>query len=166
MVKGKMENVVDEFINILDTSNQQVIPPPGINRILKFKLTDGVQTVDALEYYTLEALQVCEPPGLKGSFGTYLLWIEISNVEVRHGMLSLVPGNIRILGGGLVEPVDETLKWVVDDPSHSDSMLPNIDTILASMVRTLEELSPLNVGVSIYSLRLSFFWHTQRPKCP
>jgi len=47
-------------------------------------------------------------------------------------MLSLVPGKIRILGGGLVEPVDEAPKWVADDPSHSDSMLPSIDTILAS----------------------------------
>lgn len=97
---------VDEIVNLccpLRGRYQQA--PPSKKRCLKLSMTDGIQRVFGMEYRPIEALEVCASSGLK---------VAISNVQVRRGMLMLVPETIEVLGG-LVEQLDAARKRLVDE---------------------------------------------------
>ncbi|KAK9104108.1 hypothetical protein Scep_020952 [Stephania cephalantha] len=68
----------------------------GIKRCLKLSMTDGVQRVFGMEYRPIKDLEVLAPSGLK---------VAIRKVNVRRGLLMLVPEVIEVLGG-LVEDLD------------------------------------------------------------
>ena len=63
----------------------------GINRALKFVLTDGRQDVLAFEWRHLPAVPSVVPPGSK---------FICKNVPLRHGLLLLAPENTLYVGGG------------------------------------------------------------------
>ncbi|KEH21003.1 putative RecQ mediated genome instability protein [Medicago truncatula] len=97
---------VDEIVNLccpLRSRYQQA--PPTRKRCLKLSMTDGIQRVFGMEYRSINALEVCASSGLK---------VAISNVQVRRGMLMLVPETIEVLGG-LVEQLDAARKRLVDE---------------------------------------------------
>ncbi|PNY09273.1 recQ-mediated genome instability protein 1-like [Trifolium pratense] len=97
---------VDEILNItcpLRSRYQEA--PPGLKRCLKLSMTDGIQRVFGMEYRPIKALDVCASSGLK---------VAISNVQVRRGLLMLVPETIEVLGG-LVERLDAARKRLVDE---------------------------------------------------
>ncbi|XP_050901276.1 recQ-mediated genome instability protein 1 isoform X1 [Lathyrus oleraceus] len=97
---------VDEILNItcpLRSRYQQA--PPCLKRCLKLSMTDGIQRVFGMEYRPIKDLEVCASSGLK---------VAISNVQVRHGLLMLVPETIQVLGG-FVEELDAARKRLVDE---------------------------------------------------
>nr|GEZ52557.1 RecQ-mediated genome instability protein 1 [Tanacetum cinerariifolium] len=88
---------VDEIVNISQPLRQRYKKAnAGSHRCLKLSMTDGVQRVFGMEYQPIKELDVLAPAGLK---------VAISNVNVRHGLLMLVPEVFQVLGG-LVEELD------------------------------------------------------------
>ncbi|KAF8050906.1 hypothetical protein N665_1857s0009 [Sinapis alba] len=95
---------VDEIVNIgCSLKGRYENANAGLKRCLKLSMTDGVQRVFGMEYRPIKDLQVLAPAGLK---------IVVSNVQVRHGLLMLVPETIQVLGG-MVEELEEARKRLV-----------------------------------------------------
>ncbi|KAL1204005.1 RecQ-mediated genome instability protein 1 [Cardamine amara subsp. amara] len=95
---------VDEIVNIgFPLQGRYENANAGLKRCLKLSMTDGVQRVFGMEYRPIKDLQVLAPAGLK---------IVVSNVQVRHGLLMLVPEIIQVLGG-MVEELEEARKRLV-----------------------------------------------------
>ncbi|RZC60583.1 hypothetical protein C5167_022350 [Papaver somniferum] len=97
---------VDEIVNIschLRDRYQNV--PAGIKRCLKLSMTDGVQRVFGMEYRPINSLQVLVPAGLK---------VVIRNVNVRRGLLMLVPEVLEVLGG-MVEDLEIARRKLVEE---------------------------------------------------
>ncbi|RZC48610.1 hypothetical protein C5167_017034 [Papaver somniferum] len=82
--------------------------PSGIKRCLKLSMTDGVQSVYGVEDRPIESLQVLAPAGLK---------VVIRDVNVRDGLLMLVPGCLKVLGG-MVEDLEAERKKLVDEANE------------------------------------------------
>ncbi|CAN6970464.1 unnamed protein product [Brassica rapa subsp. trilocularis] len=96
--------VVDEIVNIgCALKGRYENANAGLKRCLKLSMTDGVQRVFGMEYRPVKDLQVLAPAGLK---------IVVSSVQVRHGLLMLVPETIQVLGG-MVEELEEARKRLV-----------------------------------------------------
>ncbi|CAN6854659.1 unnamed protein product [Brassica oleracea] len=96
--------VVDEIVNIgCALKGRYENANAGLKRCLKLSMTDGVQRVFGMEYRPIKDLQVLAPAGLK---------IVVSSVQVRHGLLMLVPETIQVLGG-MVEELEEARKRLV-----------------------------------------------------
>ncbi|XP_076897994.1 recQ-mediated genome instability protein 1 isoform X2 [Bidens hawaiensis] len=86
---------VDEIVNISQPLRERYKKAnPGSKRCLKLSMTDGVQRVFGMEYQPIKDLDALAPAGLK---------VAISNVNVRHGLIMLVPEVIQILGGSVEE---------------------------------------------------------------
>eukprot|EP00698_Gefionella_okellyi_P001552 TRINITY_DN11481_c0_g1_i1.p1 TRINITY_DN11481_c0_g1~~TRINITY_DN11481_c0_g1_i1.p1 ORF type:complete len:549 (-),score=152.41 TRINITY_DN11481_c0_g1_i1:8-1654(-) len=85
---GKFIVQVDELINIGD--NCEVRDTDSSNRLFKLQLTDGVNTIGAIEYETIQALSSNSPIGLK---------LLLANVRVAGGLLLLTPQTVSVLGG-------------------------------------------------------------------
>ncbi|KAG5382146.1 hypothetical protein IGI04_033616 [Brassica rapa subsp. trilocularis] len=95
---------VDEIVNIgCALKGRYENANAGLKRCLKLSMTDGVQRVFGMEYRPVKDLQVLAPAGLK---------IVVSSVQVRHGLLMLVPETIQVLGG-MVEELEEARKRLV-----------------------------------------------------
>ncbi|CAH8330618.1 unnamed protein product [Eruca vesicaria subsp. sativa] len=95
---------VDEIVNIgCSLKGRYENANAGLKRCLKLSMTDGFQRVFGMEYRPIKDLQVLAPAGLK---------IVVSNVQVRHGLLMLVPETIQVLGG-MVEELEEARKRLV-----------------------------------------------------
>ncbi|CDY16717.1 BnaA09g06650D [Brassica napus] len=95
---------VDEIVNIgCALKGRYENANAGLKRCLKLSMTDGVQRVFGMEYRPIKDLQVLAPAGLK---------IVVSSVQVRHGLLMLVPETIQVLGG-MVEELEEARKRLV-----------------------------------------------------
>ncbi|KAJ0236430.1 RecQ-mediated genome instability protein 1 [Hirschfeldia incana] len=95
---------VDEIVNIgCALKGRYENANAGLKRCLKLSMTDGVQRVFGMEYRPIKELQVLAPAGLK---------IVVSSVQVRHGLLMLVPETIQVLGG-MVEELEEARKRLV-----------------------------------------------------
>ncbi|XP_010519503.1 PREDICTED: recQ-mediated genome instability protein 1 [Tarenaya hassleriana] len=95
---------VDEIVNIgCPLKGRYENANAGLKRCLKLSMTDGVQRVFGMEYRPIKDLQVLDPAGLK---------IVISSVQVRHGLLMLVPEVLDVLGG-VVEELEEARKRLV-----------------------------------------------------
>ncbi|PWA59471.1 hypothetical protein CTI12_AA281630 [Artemisia annua] len=97
---------VDEIVNISQPLRQRYkTANAGFHRCLKLSMTDGVQRVFGMEYQPIKDLDALAPAGLK---------VAISNVNVRHGLLMLVPEVIQVLGG-LVEELDAARQRLVEE---------------------------------------------------
>ncbi|KFK28040.1 hypothetical protein AALP_AA8G463900 [Arabis alpina] len=95
---------VDEIVNIgSPLKGRYENANAGLKRCLKLSMTDGVQRVFGMEYRPIKDLQVLAPAGLK---------IVVSSVQVRHGILMLVPEIVEVLGG-MVEELEEARKRLV-----------------------------------------------------
>ncbi|ESQ31549.1 hypothetical protein EUTSA_v10003815mg [Eutrema salsugineum] len=95
---------VDEIVNIgCPLKGRYENANAGLKRCLKLSMTDGVQRVFGMEYRPIKDLQVLAPAGLK---------IVVSSVQVRHGLLMLVPEIIEVIGG-MVEELEEARKRLV-----------------------------------------------------
>ncbi|KAL3513884.1 hypothetical protein ACH5RR_026601 [Cinchona calisaya] len=105
-LKGPFVLQVDEIVNISSPlKNRYQKAAPGVKRCLKLSITDGVQRVFGMEYRPIKDLEVLSPAGMK---------IVICNVNVRRGILMLVPEVIEILGGK-VEELDAALQRLVHE---------------------------------------------------
>ncbi|KAL0441899.1 UNVERIFIED_CONTAM: RecQ-mediatedinstability protein 1 [Sesamum radiatum] len=94
-LKGPFVLQVDEIVNIsCPLRGRYQNAASGIKRCLKLSMTDGVQRVFGMEYRPIKDLEVLAPAGLK---------VAICNVNVRHGLLMLVPEVLEVLGGTVEE---------------------------------------------------------------
>ncbi|KAK3003407.1 hypothetical protein RJ639_020023 [Escallonia herrerae] len=94
---------VDEIVNIgcpLKGRYQNALST--LKRCLKLSMTDGVQGVFGMEYQPIKDLEVLARAGLK---------VAICNVNVRHGLLMLVPE----VFGGLVEELEAARQRLVNE---------------------------------------------------
>ncbi|CAG8578111.1 309_t:CDS:2 [Scutellospora calospora] len=76
-----------KYNDISDKQYESIQFPRGM---LKFQLTDGYQSVDAIEYKPLSNLNLLTPIGIK---------ISVSKALILRGVLLLGPENITVLGG-------------------------------------------------------------------
>nr|DAD30500.1 TPA_asm: hypothetical protein HUJ06_009351 [Nelumbo nucifera] len=79
--------------------------PSGVKRCLKLSMTDGSQRVFGMEYRPIKDLEVLSPAGFK---------VVIRNVNIRRGLLMLVPEVLEVLGG-LVENLDVARQRLVNE---------------------------------------------------
>ncbi|KAH6831566.1 recQ-mediated instability protein [Perilla frutescens var. hirtella] len=94
-LKGPFVLQVDEIVNLSSPiRGRYQNAAPGIKRCLKLSMTDGIQRVFGMEYRPIKDLQVLGPAGLK---------VAVCNVNVRHGLLMLVPEVVEVLGGTVDE---------------------------------------------------------------
>lgn len=97
---------VDEIVNMsCPLKGRYEAANPGLKRCLKLSMTDGVQRVFGMEYRSTKDLHVLSPAGLK---------IVIRNVQVRRGILMLVPEVVEVLGG-LVEDLEAARQRLVHE---------------------------------------------------
>ncbi|OVA17457.1 protein of unknown function DUF1767 [Macleaya cordata] len=97
---------VDEIVNIsCHLRDRYQNAPAGMKRCLKLCMTDGVQRVYGMEYRPIKDLEVLAPSGLK---------VVIRNVNVRRGLLMLVPEVLEVLGG-VVEDLDAARQRLVEE---------------------------------------------------
>ncbi|GMH31499.1 hypothetical protein Nepgr_033342 [Nepenthes gracilis] len=86
---------VDEIVNISCSLRQRYLDAPaGPKRCLKLSMTDGIQRLFGMEYRPIKDLEVLAPAGFK---------VVIRNVNVRRGLLMLVPEVVEVLGGCVAE---------------------------------------------------------------
>ncbi|KAK6148053.1 hypothetical protein DH2020_018965 [Rehmannia glutinosa] len=94
-LKGPFVLQVDEIVNIsCPLRGRYQSAAPGIKRCLKLCMTDGVQRVFGMEYRPIKDLEVLSPAGFK---------VAVCNVNIRHGLLMLVPEVLEVLGGTVGE---------------------------------------------------------------
>ncbi|KAL3629753.1 recQ-mediated genome instability protein 1 [Castilleja foliolosa] len=94
-LKGPFVLQVDEIVNISCPLRLRYHNAgPGKGRCLKLSMTDGVQRVFGMEYRPINDLRPLSPAGLK---------IAVCNVQIRHGLLMLVPEVVQVLGGSVEE---------------------------------------------------------------
>ncbi|KAI3766032.1 hypothetical protein L2E82_16080 [Cichorium intybus] len=97
---------VDEIVNISQPLRERYKKAPsGLKRCLKLSMTDGVQRVFGMEYQPIKDLDALSPAGLK---------VAVSNVNVRHGLLMLVPEVFQVLGG-IVDELDAARQRLVNE---------------------------------------------------
>ncbi|XP_068665357.1 recQ-mediated genome instability protein 1 [Aristolochia californica] len=97
---------VDEIVNISSPLRDRYRSVhAGIKRCLKLSITDGCQRVFAMEYRPMKDLDIFSPAGLK---------ICIRNVQIRRGLLMLVPEIMDVLGGS-VEDLDAARRRLVEE---------------------------------------------------
>ncbi|KAF0447594.1 hypothetical protein F8M41_002765 [Gigaspora margarita] len=76
-----------KYNDLSDRQYESIQFPRGM---LKFQLTDGYQSVDAIEYKPLSNLNLLTPIGIK---------ISVSQALILRGVLLLGPENVTVLGG-------------------------------------------------------------------
>nr|GME17193.1 recQ-mediated genome instability protein 1 [Ipomoea batatas] len=105
-IKGPFVLQVDEIVNIsCPLRGRYQESSAGIKRCLKLSMTDGIQRVFGMEYRPIKGLDVMAPAGIK---------VAICNVNVRHGLLMLVPEVFEILGG-MVEELEGVRQRLVKE---------------------------------------------------
>ncbi|XP_021775834.1 recQ-mediated genome instability protein 1-like [Chenopodium quinoa] len=86
---------VDEVVNISCPLRERYKnATSGHKRCLKLSMTDGVQRVFGMEYRPIKSIEALAPAGFK---------VVIRDVNVRRGILMLVPEVLEILGGSVEE---------------------------------------------------------------
>ncbi|KAG5537231.1 hypothetical protein RHGRI_024619 [Rhododendron griersonianum] len=97
---------VDEIVNLsCPLKGRYQIAPAGLKRCLKLSMTDGVQRVFGMEYRPIKDLEVLAPAGMK---------VAICNVNLRRGLLMLVPEVFEVLGG-VVEDLEAARQRLVQE---------------------------------------------------
>ncbi|KAG9445874.1 hypothetical protein H6P81_012002 [Aristolochia fimbriata] len=97
---------VDEIINISSPLRERYRSAhAGIKRCLKLSMTDGCQRVFGMEYRPVKDLDVLSPAGLK---------ICVRNVQIRRGLLMLVPEIVDVLGGSVEDLEAARLRLVAE----------------------------------------------------
>ncbi|KAM0934996.1 putative recQ-mediated genome instability protein [Dioscorea sansibarensis] len=105
-LEGPFVLQIDEIVNISSSLRERYRDAPaGLKRCLKLYMTDGHQHVVGMEYRPMKELDVLASAGLK---------IVIRNVQIRRGLLMLVPEVLEVLGG-LVWELDEARKRLVEE---------------------------------------------------
>ncbi|KAM7475763.1 hypothetical protein LguiB_023006 [Lonicera macranthoides] len=105
-LQGPFVLQVDEIVNIsCPLRGRYQKAHSGLKRCLKLSMTDGVQRVFGMEFRPIKDLEVLAPAGLK---------VALCNVNIRHGLLMLVPEVFEVLGG-LVEELEATRQRVVTE---------------------------------------------------
>ncbi|KAH7289947.1 hypothetical protein KP509_30G025100 [Ceratopteris richardii] len=90
-ISGPFVLQVDEIVDIGAPIRQRYKERSATDsRCLKLSMTDGVQHIYGIEYRPIKALNVLSPAGFK---------VCVHNVNIRRGMLLLVPETIIVLGG-------------------------------------------------------------------
>ncbi|KAF6161533.1 hypothetical protein GIB67_009412 [Kingdonia uniflora] len=113
---------VDEITNISNPlKGRYQNASAGIKRCLKLSMTDGVQRVFGMEYRPIKDIEVLSPAGLKvhaiipiSIISNILLFVVINNVEIRHGLLMLVPEVLDVFGG-VVEDLEAAHQRLVHE---------------------------------------------------
>ncbi|XP_073146557.1 recQ-mediated genome instability protein 1 [Henckelia pumila] len=139
-LKGPFVLQVDEIVNIsCPLRGRYQNAGPGIKRCLKLSMTDGVQRVFGMEYRPIKDLEVMSPAGLK---------IVLSNVNVRHGLLMLVPEVLEVLGGSVDElaAARQRLGNEINKPPRGKRTRAGVVPPLATRA-TLAAWSPHNASV-------------------
>ncbi|XP_058226437.1 recQ-mediated genome instability protein 1 isoform X2 [Rhododendron vialii] len=97
---------VDEIVNLsCPLKGRYQSAPAGLKRCLKLSMTDGVQRVFGMEYRPVKDLEVLAPAGMK---------VAICNVNIRRGLLMLVPEDFEVLGG-VVEDLEAARQRLVQE---------------------------------------------------
>ncbi|KAJ4762249.1 RecQ-mediated genome instability protein 1 [Rhynchospora pubera] len=105
-LQGPFVLQVDEMVNISAPIKERYQnSPAGPKRCLKLSMTDGVQRVFGIEYRPIKELEVLAPSGFK---------VVVRNVQVRRGLLMLVPEILSVLGG-IVDDLDQARQRLVSE---------------------------------------------------
>lgn len=97
---------VDEIVNLsCPLKGRYQSAPAGLKRCLKLSMTDGVQRVFGMEYRPIKDLEVLAAAGMK---------VAICNVNIRRGLLMLVPEVFEVLGG-VVEDLEAARQRLVQE---------------------------------------------------
>eukprot|EP01132_Coremiostelium_polycephalum_P005165 gene5165-6430_t len=100
ILKGTYFVQISETINISEPFETRLDDDNSQFRTLKFIITDGYQTLIAIEYKYISFLNPHLPPGTKAF---------IKDVPIRRGILLLDSNNIRLLGGNVDRLIQEKL---------------------------------------------------------
>ncbi|GER45849.1 hypothetical protein STAS_22831 [Striga asiatica] len=139
-LKGPFVLQVDEIVNISrPIRGRYQNSVPGSIRCLKLSMTDGVQRVFGMEYRPINSLQVLAPAGLK---------VVVCNVNIRHGLLMLVPEVLEVLGGTVeeMEAARQRLVNEINKPPRGKRNRSGVVPPLATRT-TLAAWPPLNNDV-------------------
>ncbi|CAA0831762.1 RecQ-mediated genome instability protein 1 [Striga hermonthica] len=139
-LKGPFVLQVDEIVNISrPIRGRYQSSVPGSMRCLKLSMTDGVQRVFGMEYRPINSLQVLAPAGLK---------VVVCNVNIRHGLLMLVPEVLEVLGGSVeeMEAARQRLVTEINKPPRGKRNRSGVVPPLATRA-TLAAWPPLNNDV-------------------
>ncbi|WZZ12503.1 hypothetical protein YC2023_105592 [Brassica napus] len=137
---------VDEIVNIgCALKGRYENANAGLKRCLKLSMTDGVQRVFGMEYRPIKDLQVLAPAGLK---------IVVSSVQVRHGLLMLVPETIQVLGG-MVEELEEARKRLVIEVNKPPRGIRSCVVVSLCLELLLAPFRTWNRGVASLATRAS-----------
>ncbi|KAI0522625.1 hypothetical protein KFK09_005010 [Dendrobium nobile] len=105
-LEGPFVLQVDEVTNISCRLRERYHDSPAsLKRCLKLSLSDGVQHVFGMEYRPIHDLEVLSLAGFK---------IIIRNVQIRRGLLLLLPEVVEVLGG-MVEDLDAARQRLVNE---------------------------------------------------
>ncbi|KAJ3697259.1 hypothetical protein LUZ61_000964 [Rhynchospora tenuis] len=105
-LEGPFVLQVDEMVNISAPIKERYQnSPAGPKRCLKLSMTDGIQRVFGIEYRPIKELEVLAPSGFK---------VIVRNVQVRRGLLMLVPEIMSVLGG-TVDDLDQARQRLVSE---------------------------------------------------
>eukprot|EP00088_Acartia_fossae_P036330 TRINITY_DN3751_c0_g1_i4.p1 TRINITY_DN3751_c0_g1~~TRINITY_DN3751_c0_g1_i4.p1 ORF type:complete len:602 (+),score=82.68 TRINITY_DN3751_c0_g1_i4:47-1852(+) len=130
---------------------------PKASRMLKLSVTDGFQTLEAIEHERIDELESLLPPGLKiRIFGP---------VQIKRGKMLLLRNNVRVLGGSVEELLEEfstenvlsqKLGKRIDRPAYpstkpgaeNSGRNPNANTKNSSLVNSRVQHAPPAPSVS------------------
>ncbi|XP_052181793.1 recQ-mediated genome instability protein 1 [Diospyros lotus] len=132
---------VDEIVNIsCPLKGRYQNASAGLKRCLKLSMTDGVQRVFGMEYRPIKDLDVLAPAGLK---------VAICNVNIRRGLLMLVPEVFEVLGGAVedLEAARQRLVHEVNKPPRGKRTRTGVVPPLATRA-TLGAWPPDNVSTA------------------
>ncbi|GFP83345.1 recq-mediated genome instability protein 1 [Phtheirospermum japonicum] len=137
-LKGPFVLQVDEIVNISCPLRRRYHnAAPGKGRCLKLSMTDGVQRVFGMEYRPINDLQPLSPAGLK---------VAVCNVNIRHGLLMLVPEVLQVLGGS-VEELESARQRLVNEINKPPRGKRNTMVPPLAARATLAAWPPPNNGV-------------------
>ncbi|XP_027148532.1 recQ-mediated genome instability protein 1 [Coffea eugenioides] len=157
-LKGPFVLQVDEIVNIscpLKDRYQEMAA--GVKRCLKLSMTDGVQRISGMEYRPIKALEVLSPAGMK---------VAICNVNVRRGILMLVPEVIEVLGGK-VEELDAARQRLVQEvnkpPRGKRTRTGVVPPLATRATRAAWPAETVNVQEHIYNSRTTMPLQVEEP---
>lgn len=92
MLRGSTVLQIDEVSDIATQYEERIKFADNARRCLRFRLTDGVNSVAAIECVRVPQLSIATAPGSK---------LLLTDVPISRRILLLSPGNCRLLGGAV-----------------------------------------------------------------